>query len=1028
MKKRILLFSLILVFVVTPAAAKDPLLTQGGDVIHGGPLNPSKAAGDTILIMGPWGSGAPYNGQFQDPEWAVAWNGWTHEDLSCSDQGRWTVSDYHADDLGLSPEQGNLAAWCGYPYVACDNDEEGGYGNMWHQVLEWRTTVADPGAPVPVDWDFYISRDTELNYDFIHIQYLDSNGTHELANLDGQAVNEHLAYSFSYLGGDFAGDLADEIILQIVFISDRSWSDEDCWGPSVGACQVDDISIRLDGIPTDFTDFTDGTLGEWLAFNVANCVGDFAALRDNLQDLDPCANNFSYQATFIDDGIVVPGTGGSPCISWCYGPGGFVVNTEGGLAGPEYYLNNAITSPVMSWPAATHEGTVLAFDVYTHEDLDGDAPGMNAAWSILSTASSDPADIVFSGFQTRNWLLDFNRPRYRRIVDDLTDLVVADRQFVQVRLMVKEYGYIWGYTGQDATPAPYFDNVRLSCYAITGPALSTQGWYLAQDVFPTIGAVDLDNLGTNSCRFDMAQSISPQEDLRNDPGDSIIVQIKAVRSGSIIFGDPQLRWRLKRNRLFDPYRTSAYGTAHEGVAYGWRAGDDNYAFDLPDENFLFPGDKLHYCIVAQDKIGGSDYGTTIMPADTTGFSEFDNPLAYAGDFTVRCLPTVAQTSPGVFETPGILFWNDQGRDFARERWLMALYQYFSTEGEVSGGYDIFETNSPSYGVGNGLGGRAASAVAIDNYNLILYSSGTEFQHTLGNGDFNSDPSDDIGLINTWLQTGNKGMFMTGDNLVYDLVENGGAQTAQFVTDYLGVQLVDQNLRPLIQNQAAPLVVITPDNPIFYVPQSWLAYGVCDLQHNLPAQNTFDAVTCTQVGYRLAEFTDLAGNPGTYPYSAATLGANPQGQGSEIISMPYDLSSVFADPNATDKAAAPMPTRVRILNAVILRFGATYPPYETGVNDVASAPAALIIQNQPNPFNPVTDLLFTMPAKGQLTLKIFNVRGELVRTLVDGMRPAGPGKERWDGTDNGGQAVAAGVYICEAQALGQVQTSKMVIVR
>ena len=1017
MKKFLPLLPLILVILLiltTPVAAKDPLFSMGGDVIHGGPLDPGKAAGDTVLIMGPWDSDAAYNGQFETPSGTAAWNGWTHTDRTCSEDGRWTVSTYQADNLGSAPALDNLAAWCGYPWEACADDEEGGYGNDWHEVLEWRATVPNTGAATAVDWDFYINWDTELNYDFVTIRYLNAGGAHELADLDRDGQNVHQVFSFSYLGGDYAGDLGDEIILQIAFDSDYCYSDEDCLNPTVGACQVDDITVALNSSVVSFTDFADGTLGEWFPIPGSDCVGDFAMLRDQLGDVDPCSSNFSYQTTFIDDGIVVPGTGGSFSINWRYGPGGYIVTPDGGLAGPGHGISNCINSPVMAWPSEDYGGAVLAFDAYRHEDLDLDSPGIYYAWAIRSTSSANPADIENAGFLDRNRLFS-GSPQYVREGDDVSDLLVSGRKFVQISIIVLQPHFDGGLDGY---PAPYFDNVRLAAYTISGPAMRGNTYDMAQDVFPAKGRVDHDNLGENSCRFDMARSISPTIHHRNDPGDSIIVTIAAVRDGSMLHGDPQLVWKMKANPWFDAYRTSTYGTARQGVANGWNVYEDRFAFDLPDTGFLFPGDVLHYYIKAQDRVGGQDIGTTIMPADTSGFSDFSQYQSYSRCFVVHCLPS--------FQFTNILFWNDQGSSFGRERWLYSLSQIFGSPdwGQM---VDVFETNAPAMGMGNGLGGRAGTVEAISCYDIILYSSGSETRRTLVGGDDTRDFSDDIGLLNDWLATGNKDLLLTGDNLVSDLVSGLSADAAQFAGDYLGLTYVYPNLRYLINNQYSPVVLPTPVNPVPFYPETcWLAYGDCYLKGG-PDLATFDAVVASGVGQRLAEFTDPAGNTGVYPYSAATLAANPQGLGNRIVTLPYDLYAVTDDRQDFTKTRAPIQTRSKLLFNILSYFGIGGYFFESGT-DLPGAAGQLAVQNQPNPFNPATELLFNMPGKGRLTLKIFNVRGELVRTLVDGMRPAGPGKERWDGTDNGGQAVAAGVYICEARALGQVQTSKMVIVR
>jgi len=63
----------------------------------------------------------------------------------------------------------------------------------------------------------------------------------------------------------------------------------------------------------------------------------------------------------------------------------------------------------------------------------------------------------------------------------------------------------------------------------------------------------------------------------------------------------------------------------------------------------------------------------------------------------------------------------------------------------------------------------------------------------------------------------------------------------------------------------------------------------------------------------------------------------------------------------------------------------------------------------------------------LTLKIFNVRGELVKTLIDGHVDASD-FVMWDGTNNGGNTVASGVYFYEGRMGSDVQTSKLTLLK
>ena len=65
--------------------------------------------------------------------------------------------------------------------------------------------------------------------------------------------------------------------------------------------------------------------------------------------------------------------------------------------------------------------------------------------------------------------------------------------------------------------------------------------------------------------------------------------------------------------------------------------------------------------------------------------------------------------------------------------------------------------------------------------------------------------------------------------------------------------------------------------------------------------------------------------------------------------------------------------------------------------------------QPNPFNPMTLLRFSLPQDGPVTVTVHDARGFRVRTLLAGQRPAGPLELRWNGTDDDGRRQAGGAY-------------------
>jgi hypothetical protein len=108
----------------------------------------------------------------------------------------------------------------------------------------------------------------------------------------------------------------------------------------------------------------------------------------------------------------------------------------------------------------------------------------------------------------------------------------------------------------------------------------------------------------------------------------------------------------------------------------------------------------------------------------------------------------------------------------------------------------------------------------------------------------------------------------------------------------------------------------------------------------------------------------------------------------------------------------------------------YPP--TGADPPGIEAGGLI--NYPNPFNPSTTLALWLGADGALsagrdvTIEIFSVAGQKVRTLFAGALPPGKSEMLWDGKDDRGAAVAAGVYIGVARTGSGVFRHKMVVVR
>ena len=85
-------------------------------------------------------------------------------------------------------------------------------------------------------------------------------------------------------------------------------------------------------------------------------------------------------------------------------------------------------------------------------------------------------------------------------------------------------------------------------------------------------------------------------------------------------------------------------------------------------------------------------------------------------------------------------------------------------------------------------------------------------------------------------------------------------------------------------------------------------------------------------------------------------------------------------------------------------------------------------NYPNPFNPTTTIPFAVPQAGEVTVAIYNLRGQLVKTLFKGPIQAGRHKVVWDGTNETGLHVASGWYVYRLQANGFVAHKKLLLAK
>ena len=100
---------------------------------------------------------------------------------------------------------------------------------------------------------------------------------------------------------------------------------------------------------------------------------------------------------------------------------------------------------------------------------------------------------------------------------------------------------------------------------------------------------------------------------------------------------------------------------------------------------------------------------------------------------------------------------------------------------------------------------------------------------------------------------------------------------------------------------------------------------------------------------------------------------------------------------------------------------------SGVGDLPAGRLALA-QNSPNPFNPRTEISFSLPSQQSVSLRIYNVEGRLVRTLLQGVQAAGPKTVVWSGKDDSGNQAASGLYFYRLTTDSGTLTRKMTLLK
>ncbi len=153
------------------------------------------------------------------------------------------------------------------------------------------------------------------------------------------------------------------------------------------------------------------------------------------------------------------------------------------------------------------------------------------------------------------------------------------------------------------------------------------------------------------------------------------------------------------------------------------------------------------------------------------------------------------------------------------------------------------------------------------------------------------------------------------------------------------------------------------------------------------------------------------------FTLASSNGNPEALLPFFASIPPNADQVsVTSPGLTGGIDLTLPDLRSVLTAV-----------ETA-NESQTPDGIALAQNYPNPFNPSTVVSYTISRATNVSLGVYNLLGQRIRTLFEGVRPAGAYSTRWDGRNDQGQQVAGGVYFLRLKTENIGLSRKMLLLR
>lgn len=1060
------IFSVASTFVVVSAFAAR--ITAGAPI----PLELATDPGietDPALVECPPHAMNPQHASkaFNDTVWIADWTfdasgggcteaGWVHRDLRILNDGTnyWSVQTGYGDGSHAAVLRKHDLCWT-----------RDGYGNQW----DYSIVLAYSGGDARVSFDFW--SDSEPLYDFVTVE-ADSLGLSESRVVPESRLmpEDFRDVLFSTSGNHWSGSAVSALALPdygpgqhmvyIRFLSDRRFSDEDGGFASAGnaGLVVDNIAVA-----------GKTAYGENFACGDASCVdkrvqlrntaiarpfGEWGRLYDRITDNDKCTENTTCAWLWSDPALAAYST------DMAFGPGSAIVRN---------WLDNLIVSPWVdlgSTPNATY--TILSFRTF---------PGNNYSQSRIvlgwrvrtklrvdNTDTSAPGDSIdclsawghsssFNSLGTFAWIT--------RVLD-MSPFFYPDSRGIQLSFRIGDWQYISGIgppSPLDPGPGPYIDRVRIGRRTLLGPRLheGTDSRTQAQDCFPTLRngispgehfSPSTDRFGT--CAFSMGKNLDFEVPFTPNiiTGDSIVIDVQDIRGAG---GVTSVRWYgaivagPHAGKAPAPYAVGSNGffetTADTARSSSGAVVANVFTRDL-DDTYFRGGDVLQYFWAATDAAGGlasMPAGLAALPASvaaaetTTGGLHEVNFLPVV-DWDPDYLAVLAADTHGDIDpTPeqiansmqaNCLLYYQHVTSRRRSGPLQATSFMRTLDGlGYAGSYDIYDVQG--YGnMNNQLGGRA-TVQQLAGYRLVVEDDGrSNLTPNIPDG---SNPSlekvDQARFYRDWLaggagsETGIATLWIIGESTVFERATN-----ALFTTDFGIASVVnDQALAVNPDIEGIAVTTFSNGNTSAFTGDLFTLNGGC------PAIRNYDGYTpggtaVTTHRYRTATSPGLG---------AVVVNSNPTLRWNTIAMgfAWFDIRDAFASsPPVPPPGAPPKDLAAKILNAVLGDCAEPLDPTSVPPVSEEGLPRSTVLHpSVPNPFNPVTRLVYDLAAPGRVRLEVYDVAGHRVRSLLDAETPAGFGHTvTWNARDDAGRRVSSGVYLARLQTGDRAVASRRLV--